>query len=500
VKRVVLVPLLTAVALLPACWKGSSGGEDAGTGADTDVDADTDADTETEDECVPEQYQQCGADGHVHWFDSCDVQGELVEECPPENMLCVDTSETTAECQCLPSHTGPECEQVCVRYVDVDATGDPLNDGLSWETAFADPRAGIDSASAAALSDPEFDACEVWVVKGTYYAYVTSREDTFRLLDDVLVFGGFNGDETARSERDWQANETVLDGRGGPDGDVRVYHVVRALGDGRLDGITITGGLADETDNAFNQRGAGIDIDGTSPTIANCTIAENEASYGAGLAIFSNGAPLVTGCTIARNEAEGAVVGDSANPIFRGCRIVENSSNSCVSGINFGGGSAGTIVNCVFADQTSDIYFGRGIALHGEASVNIINSTFGDGECCHAALGGELTIVNSVILNSWQEFGIGEDTPQPAISYSALMGPYPYEGEGNIDPDDFGLIDPYDGDFQLEPGSPLIDAANGEVAPEVDILGNPRVDDPDTPNTGIGPPWADIGAYELQPE
>jgi len=29
--------------------------------------------------------------------------------------------------------------------------------------------------------------------------------------------------------------------------------------------------------------------------------------------------------------------------------------------------------------------------------------------------------------------------------------------------------------------------------------GNERVDDPNSDNTGAGPPWADMGAYEFQP-
>jgi hypothetical protein len=50
------------------------------------------------------------------------------------------------------------------------------------------------------------------------------------------------------------------------------------------------------------------------------------------------------------------------------------------------------------------------------------------------------------------------------------------------------------------PGSPCIDAADGNEAPGVDALGRPRVDDPATPNTGTGNPgYADMGAFEYQP-
>jgi predicted outer membrane repeat protein len=54
-------------------------------------------------------------------------------------------------------------------------------------------------------------------------------------------------------------------------------------------------------------------------------------------------------------------------------------------------------------------------------------------------------------------------------------------------------------DLHLEAGSLCIDAADGLAASGFDMDGNPRVDDPGTANTGVGPPWADMGAYEYQP-
>ncbi len=53
--------------------------------------------------------------------------------------------------------------------------------------------------------------------------------------------------------------------------------------------------------------------------------------------------------------------------------------------------------------------------------------------------------------------------------------------------------------YHLDYGSPCIHAANGPVAPDYDQDGYGRFDDPNSPNTGVGPPWADMGAYEFQP-
>jgi parallel beta-helix repeat protein len=57
-------------------------------------------------------------------------------------------------------------------------------------------------------------------------------------------------------------------------------------------------------------------------------------------------------------------------------------------------------------------------------------------------------------------------------------------------------------DFHLTAGSPAIDYADSGTSgqPMLDVEGHPRVDDPATPNTGIGPrAYDDAGAFEFQP-
>ncbi len=58
------------------------------------------------------------------------------------------------------------------------------------------------------------------------------------------------------------------------------------------------------------------------------------------------------------------------------------------------------------------------------------------------------------------------------------------------------------GNYLILPGSPAIDSANSDAPNEqtVDIAGNPRYDDPNTTNTGVGTrTFDDRGAYEFQP-
>ncbi len=63
-------------------------------------------------------------------------------------------------------------------------------------------------------------------------------------------------------------------------------------------------------------------------------------------------------------------------------------------------------------------------------------------------------------------------------------------------------VAPGSGDLHLRAGSPAIDSADSGAPhqPSTDFAGAPRVDDPATPNTGIGPrTYDDRGAYEYQP-
>jgi hypothetical protein len=89
------------------------------------------------------------------------------------------------------------------------------------------------------------------------------------------------------------------------------------------------------------------------------------------------------------------------------------------------------------------------------------------------------------------------------VNYSCIEGLNgEFGGEGNINLDPL-WVDGDGGDYHLGPSSPCIDAGDsGAVPMDVtgDLDGNSRfVDDPDTKDTGIGPPpLVDMGAYEHQ--
>jgi len=87
-------------------------------------------------------------------------------------------------------------------FVDLDANGS--NNGNSWANAFEDLQ---DALAVAGSND------EIWVAAGVYKPTSTSNWDiSFEIPNGVELYGGFNGTEAIRSQRNWGLNSTVLSG------------------------------------------------------------------------------------------------------------------------------------------------------------------------------------------------------------------------------------------------------------------------------------------------
>ncbi len=141
-----------------------------------------------------------------------------------------------------------------VIYVNAAAAG--ANNGSSWANAYTSLQTALGAANA---SD------ELWVRAGTYKPTATAdRTVSFAMKNAVGIYGGFNGTETLRSQRNSVANVTILSGDIGTAGvsNDNSLHVVTAgatvTDSGVLDGFTISGGQADGAPAASNDRGAGI--------------------------------------------------------------------------------------------------------------------------------------------------------------------------------------------------------------------------------------------------
>lgn len=133
---------------------------------------------------------------------------------------------------------------------------------------------------------------EVWVAAGTYRPDrgrtdpLTVRKMSFRPVEGVTVYGGFDGTETMLAQRDVVANETILDGDIGSIGFTfdDSWHVIDGTNldaTAVLDGFTIRNGRA--VGFAYpHDGGGGMKSLCGSATIRNCKFVDNHAVYGGG--------------------------------------------------------------------------------------------------------------------------------------------------------------------------------------------------------------------------
>lgn len=240
----------------------------------------------------------------------------------PTDVLTYTASiEPAAEIDLTPdNNTASATNELNRLYVDHSAGSG--GDGLTWASAFRH----LQDALAAAQSLAEEGPVEIWVTAGVYYpdegsgASPNARTNSFELIDNVEVYGGFAGTESELEERDWLANTTVLSGD--VDGNDIVsadgvterwqdivgnnsYQVVRGkfLTSAVLDGFTITGGRANGggiVDTYFVMRyGGGLQFHDSAVTLNRLHIRGNLAqhdtypAYGGGLHTDSSSGSIV---------------------------------------------------------------------------------------------------------------------------------------------------------------------------------------------------------------
>ena len=230
-------------------------------------------------------------------------------------------------------------------YVNANATGD--NDGSSWINAYTDLQDALTNYN---LGD------EIWVVKGTYlpHAEMTiplsgNRKKTFYINQDVKMFGGFAGNETSISERDFENNPTILSGdfngddvlddfdNNRSDNAINVVYVESTVTTASLiDGFIIKGGhAAGDTLFTTDLRGGGVFSWGAIQ-VTNCIFQQNYAdAYGGGLYYRdeqANGGRVMH-CTFEKN----ACLFSGGGMIAAGQSIEGVQVDSCLFNYNIAG-------------------------------------------------------------------------------------------------------------------------------------------------------------------
>lgn len=141
--------------------------------------------------------------------------------------------------------------------------------------------------------------------------------------------------------------------------------------------------------------------------------------------------------------------------------------------------------------------------------LNLTNCTLDDNRVGVRGHGGAYNITNTIVSNSLEN-GV-DNTQHPTVMNIAYTNVWSTQGQDYGDwPDQTGQngnvsIDPEYRDYQagvlsLDYLSPMIDAADGNAAPEKDYFDSPRYDDPRVENTGVPDAEGavpDLGAYEF---
>lgn len=284
-----------------------------------------------------------------------------------------------------------------VIYVKQNGTGD----GSSWNMAAGELNTAL------FIAQP---GDEIWVGKGIYYPTTNpkDRKARFEIPSGVKVYGGFSGIETSPSQRDLQANKSILSGNIGAgndflDNSFTVVYLSNADENTLLDGFTIADGTASGTGATADPErcGGGLYVDGSgegnsaNPIIRNCIFQNNFARDGA--AIYLNGrggicSPTFSNCQFIKNKVDldgGAVFNDgrhrgTANPAFLNCTFLENKGNYGGAICNYGG--KGTcnpnIRNCVFRKNEAYLRGGAifNMDVEGEAKPVINDCQFVDNQ------------------------------------------------------------------------------------------------------------------------
>ncbi len=309
-------------------------------------------------------------------------------------------------------------------YVKANATGS--NNGTSWTDAYTDLQSALNNTCFAANA-------EIWVAAGTYKPTSgTDRTIYFNVPNNVKLYGGFVGTETAISQR--TTNTVTAIGGGGSNGltilsgDIGTandstdnsYHVLvvaNATAAVIIDGFTLTKGNANSNSTflgglALDSRGAGLYAhnNGSNLTLTNLTFSSNTVT--AGGAYFNTGtSPTISQCVWQQNSSvvnsgsnSSAILTITGNLNLSQCSFIQNSARGEGTVRLFGTGSTQTFSKCLFNGNTAN---SEGTGIHNSSSMTIqlsqsvfVNNSSGSNGGAVRFGAGTQTVDNCVFANN----------------------------------------------------------------------------------------------------
>ena len=316
-------------------------------------------------------------------------------------------------------------------YVKANVTG--INNGSSWQNAYSDLQKAIQNAN---------QGDEIWVAKGIYFPTDgTDKNISFKLKENLSLYGGFNGTETNLTQRNWTLNETILSGNIGnkSTNTDNSNHVVTTANQAKLDGFIVEDGYAmggkeqsGQQSQDRNSQSSGMKRESsgqqgqnktqqgqpqTHTTPQNIT-QSGGAGAGAGILNFKT-SPTIRN-TIVRNCSAGKGGGvynmtsttdklnsDSPSPVFINVKIQGNHAFGRGGGMQNDMGTNPILINCEFTNNVCD---SKGGALYNDFNCSpiIIGCLFENNKAHDAAAMGNdgsscPIIIDTKIVNNVAE-------------------------------------------------------------------------------------------------
>jgi parallel beta-helix repeat protein len=369
----------------------------------------------------------------------------------------------------------------------------PANSGTAASpiTFVADPGVLISGGSRAfALSSRSYIVVKGFTVTGTSsYGISVSGGSNVTLSGNTVSYAGL-------PVKGYAAMGIYLSNLAGGTVSGNVTHDNSAHGiylTGSTTGVTVQSNTSYHNAYQYQRNANGInDIAPGNSIIGNVTYANEDS----GINIYPGGNNALVADNVTYDNGDHGI--DDLN--VTGGRIIGNTVfYNCTTGINVEGTSGNYLIenNVSENNATGAVINPTPISPPG-AYTNNCNRRTGNIGVWDSAPATTTANYNLV----WQT-GSGDEYRWAGTAYStqaALYSATGQEAKGIFASPEFA--DPASWNLRLTEGSPAIDSADSGASGEqpADVLGNPRVDDPATPNTGAGPrAYDDRGAYEFQP-
>ena len=411
---------------------------------------------------------------------NCDAaEAEAASYRLTEGSPCIDagninlTSKTDRDLGAMPRLSGRQIDMGAYEYDN----GAPVTDNPVYRVT-PDGSADADGSDWSApttldhamqLASTAVENASIWLAEGKY-----TLENPLK-IDKVEIYGGFAGNESSVSERDWAAHPTVLDGGG----------KVSAFRNQNLDAPVTSV------------------VDGV--TVQNCMNRSDANGNGNGAAALLTNGALVRNCIFRNNHTQGGKNGGAVHcqigqVRIENCLFANNTSSGNGGALQIGGDATATVIHSTFVNNSASGLGGAIGTGTGTSALNLYNSVAynnsgKNGRESYAQNqdingGGKIVSHHSAVESTSTKFTDGNDVNHMPLSESTdalFENPAAVIGYGTSDAHVAAVES---ASYALAKGAPLIDAGDDNYASvsTYDLGHNQR----------LAGSHVDMGAYEYQ--